>query len=532
MNIRKKRFSGARICFWLILLFSFVLRIVALDRIPAGINQDEAMGAMDAWALSKYGTDRLGMQWPVHFTAWGYSHMSVLLAYLMIPFIRLFGFHTFIIRIPMVLVSVMGIALVYLIARKFFSTEISLAVMAFAAINPWHFMQSRWSLDCNLFPHVFLLGFYLLLCGLEKKRYLYLSMIAFGLTFYCYGIAVYTVPVFLFVYAAWCLWQKQLKLKEVLISVCIFVAVALPEMLVMFVNMFKLETIYTPWFTIPYFPDSVRSDDILFMNFSFYQLKQNCLAVLKQVFLQCPDHLFNALPAFGPMYHISTPFMLLGIWQFGKRFLFHKDLHTKTIDLSLLGFLIMGLWAGVLTYEVNINRINIIFYPLMFMTVYGIATFIRWIPKYAVYFRNGFVVAYSILAIAFFAQYFGSFGAEIRRMFNVDFLELIQKADALEQYDRLYVSSNMGWQTNAKMAEILTQYGCRIDAQYVQEQTEETGGRTLLPYSERYHFVNLKEEESLDKEALYVLSEQELLLWKVSYEIVLQCGEFLAVDLD
>lgn len=532
MKIQEKRFSKAQICFWLILFTSLVLRMVALAGIPTGVNQDEAMGAMDAWALSKYGTDRLGMQWPVHFTAWGYSHMSVLLSYTMIPFIKVLGFSTFAVRIPMVLASVMGIALVYLTARKFFDTEISLAIMAFAAINPWHFMQSRWSLDCNLFPHVFLLGFYLLLCGLEKKRYLYLSMVVFGLTFYCYGIAVYTVPVFLFVYAAWCLWQKQLKFKEVLISVCIFFAVALPEILVMFINMFKLDTIHTPWFTIPYFPDSVRSDDILFMNFSFYQLKQNCLSVLKQVFLQCPDHLFNALPAFGPMYHISTPFMLLGIWQFGRRFLREKDLHTKTIDLSLLGFLIMGLWAGVLTYEVNINRINIIFYPLMFMTVYGIVVFIRWIPKYAVYIRNGFIAAYSILAIMFLVQYFGSFGTEIRMMFNADFLEVIYKADALEQYDRLYVSSDMGWQTNAKMAEILTQYGCRIDAQYVQGQTQETGGRILLPYTERYHFINLGEEESFDKDALYVLSKEELSKWDASYEVVLQCGDFFAVDLD
>lgn len=549
--------------FWGILLFAFIIRFVNIANIPSGINQDEAMGAMDALALSKYGTDRYGMEWPVHFQAWKYSHMSVLLSYCMIPFIKLFGFSTFTIRLPIVFASTMGIALVYLVAKKFFSAEISLAVMAFAAINPWQFMQSRWSLDCNLFPHVFLLAFYLLLCGLEKRRYLYLSMVFFGLTFYCYGIAVYTVPVFLFVYAAWCLWKKELPLRDIIISVAIFFVIALPEILTMVLNMFHLETIQTPFFTIPYFPDSIRSNDILFLNFSFYQLGRNALCMLKQAFLQCPDHIFNTLPAFGAMYHISTPFLFLGIWQFAVRFLNLKKKNEhpikelfctrnasrqQTLDLALLGFLIMGIWAGLITYEVNVNRINIIFYPFMFFTIYGIQCTIHWfvtsaVPRFkkrintAVLCRTltaVFLTVYAGSAACFFVQYFTTFPQQIRTMFNVDFLSIIKEADASESYDTLYVSSNMGWQTNARMAEILTQYSCQIDALYYQERTTETNGRTLLPYSERYHFVDLEKETDLDTNALYIIHQSDLDTIKAAYtntyDIVLECGEFLAID--
>ena len=573
-----------RFLFWAILIFAFIIRFVNIADIPTGINQDEAMAAMDAWALSKYGTDRYGMQWPVHFQAWRYGQMSVLLSYCMIPFIKLFGFSTFAVRIPMVLASTAGIALVYLIARKFFTANLSLAVMAFAAINPWQFMQSRWSLDCNLFPHIFLLGFYLLLCGLEKRKYLYLSMVFFGLTFYCYGIAVYSVPVFLFVYAAWCLWKKELAFREILLSVCIFFAVALPEILTMFINMFGLPTIETPLFTIPFFPESIRSNDILFLNFSFYQLGRNALSMLKQAFLQKPDYLFNTLPNFGPLYHISTPFMFLGIWQFGKRFLFPqsispvvksttkaskkrskaKKLHPlqelfctrnttrqQTLDLALLGFFLMGIWVGLLTFEVNVNRINIIFYPLMFFTVYGITTFIQWLAKWIdkilQHFKKktaltrrvltaGFLTGYCILSINFFTQYFRSFPTEIRTMFNVDFLSIIKEADELEDYDTLYVSSNMGWQTNYRMAEILTQYSCQIDALYYQEKSNETGGRTLLPYSERYHFVDIWRENSVDTDALYVIHKDDLkhiqTTFAKSYDVILTCGDFLAIDLE
>lgn len=515
--------------FWIILIAAFAVRIIGIAAIPGGINQDEAMGAVDAWALSMYGTDRFGIFLPVHFTAWRYSQMSVLLAYLMIPFIKIMGFNIYAIRLPMVLVSTMGIALTYLISKKFFSEKTSLAIMALVAINPWHFMQSRWALDCNLFPHLFLLGFYLLLLGLEKKRYLYLSMIAFGLTFYCYGVAVYSVPVFLFVYAAWCLWKKQLPFKDILISIVIFMAVALPEIITMALNVFHRPTIETPLFTMPYFPESVRGNDILFMNFSFEQLGKNIMATIKQVFLQMPDSLFNTLPAFGPLYHISIPFILIGIVHFTKRLFAEKDMKKQTIDLALWGFLITGIWVGLITYEVNVNRINIIFYPLILLCGYGIWQVIEWCGNHGKKLRNGLLLSYTLFGIAFFTQYFTDFAKDIPSYFNVDFLEIAQDADQMEDYDSLYITSNMGWQTNPDMAEILTQYSCKIDAQYYQEKTTTHQGRQLLPYSERYHFVHMKDQTFEDRTSLYVIHQSEIGYLPQGYEVLSQNNSFLVV---
>lgn len=186
MTAKKKK-----ILFWSVLMLAIILRCIRFGSVPDGINQDEAMGAMDAWALSKYGTDRYGTFLPVHFEAWKYSQMSVLLSYCMVPFIKVFGFSTVTVRLPMLLVSCGAVALVYLVSEKLFDERIAFIAMLLTAVNPWQFMQSRWSLDCNLFPHVFLLAFYLLLLGLEKRRYLYVSMLFFGLTFlllWCGGV--------------------------------------------------------------------------------------------------------------------------------------------------------------------------------------------------------------------------------------------------------------------------------------------------------------------------------------------------------
>lgn len=535
VSIKKEQYPYLhKLLFWSILIFSFIIRVVALEGAPSGVNQDEAMAAVDAWALSKYGTDRFGMQLPVHFTAWGYGQMSVLLSYCMVPFIKVFGFTTFAIRMPMVVASTCGVALIYLISQKMFSKNLSLAIMAFAAVNPWHFMQSRWSLDCNLFPHVFLLAFYLMLCGFEKRKYLYWSMVCFGLTFYCYGIAVYTVPVFLFLYAAYCLAKKIFSFREILISAGIFLIVALPEILVMVINMFGLSTIETPLFTMAYFPDSIRSNDILLLNFSWEQLWRNAQTMYSQVFLQKPDALYNALPDFGPMYHISSPLLVVGIVSFIRRAFSQKDTRKKAADIAVLGFLLAGIWVGLVTFQVNLNRINIIFYPMMILTVYGIHTICSWFQKYALYIRGGFVAGYAILAIMFMTQYFGDFPEQISVQFHEEYLEILKEADSLEEYDVLYLSSHVGWMRNYMISEILLQYVCQIDPLYYQGLTNETGGRTLLPYSQRYRFVDMPYQSYYDTDALYVMHDSEYASIISQYpdcaDIILSNGDFVAVD--
>lgn len=578
-------FSRTSVIFWVVLSFAFVLRICHISSIPTGINQDEAMLAVDAWALSKYGTDRLGMRLPVLFTAWGFAQMGVLSSYVTIPFIKVFGFNTFAVRFPMALISTLGIAALYHIAKRMFPTYLALGIMILAAINPWHFMQSRWALEANLFPHIFLFGLYFLLLGFEKRNYLYLSMVFFGLTLYCYGVAVYTTPVFLLLYAAWCLWKKRFRLKEVILSVLAFLAIALPELLTVATNLFGWGTIETPLFTIPYFSQTVRGDDILLLNFSWQQLYQNARAIWSQVFLQRPDWLHNAIPEYGPMYPISLPFVLLGILRLIVR-VFQRDGgsmeegetgkgNCKTTEVALLVMLIMSLWSGLITRQVNINRINIIFYPLIICCGYGVYTFGELVGRLgrpfgaaslsvgAPRFGNAqkeadrdrcktgvkpSVIAvaavcllYGAWAVSFLGCYFIEFPHAIRRQFNADFVEIVQEADVLETYDTLYITVNMGWNSGKQMAEILTQYACAIDPAYSQGRTDESRGRQLPPYEERYLFMKatdmaaaMEQEmnalETSSPENLYIFYRGELGTLPEGYVTILENESYVAVE--
>lgn len=515
-----------QIIFWSILLAAAAVRCIGFVSIPGGINQDEAMAGMDAWALSKYGTDRYGIFMPVHLTAWRYGQMSALLSYCMIPFIKLFGFGTLAVRMPMLLVSCGSVALVYLAGKRLFSRRFALLAMAITAINPWHFMQSRWSLDCNLFPHVFLLAFFLLLIGLEKQKYLYLSMVFFGLTLYCYGVAVYAVIPFLLGYAVWCLRRQQLHLRETLLCGLIFTLVALPELLVMAINFFGWPTVETPFFTLSYFSESVRSNDILFLNFSVNQLIKNFVAMINTVILQKPGAIYNALPDFGPMYYISIPFMLLGIVSYRKELSQERDVLLKARRTALWYFFLMGVWVGLVTHEVNVNRINIIFFPMIFFCARGILAAVRKSRSL----RYVTVVAYALCFALFLVSYFTDFSDRIQIYFNVNFLRVVKTADEMEDYDRLYITSNADWQTNWRMTEILTQYACRIDAAYYQEKTVVTGGRELLPYSERYHFVDMSRLIQVDSSGLYLVHVAELEELPFIYEVIGTKGNYVLLS--
>lgn len=117
--------------------------------------------------------------------------------------------------------------------------------------------------------------------------------------------------------------------------------------------------------------------EIPLLNFSFAQLGKNAWALFSHVFLQLPDIFFNSIPAFGPLYHVSIPFVFVGIIVFTIQLFREKNIEKQTQMLALWGFLVTGIWVGLITYEVNINRVNIIFYPIILLCAYGIGLAVR-----------------------------------------------------------------------------------------------------------------------------------------------------------
>ena len=451
---------------WALILGLCALRLWRFGSVPGGMNQDEAMAAVDAFALAFHGTDRFGTWLPAHFTAWGYGQMSVLLSYCMIPFLRLFGLSALSARLPALLWSFAGMAAFFVFLRRWLGERAALVGLLLLAVNPWHFMQSRWALDCNLFPHLFLLGFALLSVGQKRPWALTLSMLPFALCMYSYGVSFVTVPLFLLL----AVWALRVPPRRALGCAAVYFALSWPIYGTMLLNALGRETVSLPFVTLPYFPDSVRAGDILFFSPHFgAQLWQNARSLWRVGFLQAPDLIWNAIDGFGTVYRCSMPLLCLGLVH-----TLREARRSAEARLVLLYWL-CSLWLGLCINNVNVNRLNILFYANLLLIARGAEGLLGFRRETAA----ALAASYALLAGLFFGTYFTDWAARIEPVFYADFLDALRYAETLgaAEYE---ITPDSQFTGSRQTSEILTLFAHRIDALYFQSEA----------YAARYHYRN------------------------------------------
>lgn len=496
-----------------------ISRIYKFGQIPGGINQDEAMAAVDAYALANYGTDRFGMSYPVHFTAWGYGQMSVLLSYLMIPFMKIWGLSVITARLPMLLVSIFGALFLFGLIKQTVGNRAGLIVLFLTAINPWHFMQSRWSLDCNMFPHFFVAGLFFLNKGVRKTVYLYISMFFFAMCMYSYGVSFYMVPFFLITVCIILNVMKKVTIGKSAVLAVTYLFFSLPIYVTMFINGVGGKTIRFFKMTIPFFEDSIRSGDIIFFcEHPWQQLKSNLHSLIHVVFVQGGDYLWNALDNFGTLYWCTIPFVLVGLVVCILR------IKEKYSYIFFLLYWCFALLTGIFIANVNVNRINIVFYAQLILAAVGI--------DYVIEKRKALVIpvftVYLYMTILFSKQYFQVYAREIEGIFFADFIQAIEDAQDFES-DRYYIALASEYDEAANCAEILTLYAQKMDSQYFQGKTDKFMGHEIA-YKERYYYrIPSDEEISQDINTVYVLRNNQRERFDEKEYTIKEYGEFLLI---
>ncbi|MDL2287769.1 glycosyltransferase family 39 protein [Oscillospiraceae bacterium OttesenSCG-928-F05] len=490
-------------CGALFLVFAAV-RVWRFGEVPGGMNQDGAMAAVDAYALSLYGTDRFGMWLPAHFTAWGYGQMSVLLSYVMVPFIKIFGLSAFSARLPMLLVSLAAGAVLFRFVWRVCGKSAAAVALFFLAINPWHIMQSRWALDCNLLPHMVLFGIFCLYLGLWRKGFLYLSMVFFGLAMFTYGIAWFAVPILLVMLCAYLLRTKLIKVREAALCAAVFLVTALPVILVMIVNFFGLESIETPLFTAAYFSDSVRASDLLFFSPEpLAQLWKNLGSFANCVLLQRGDPLWNAVPGFGTIYLFSMPFAVAGVFAV-RHLLKALDPKRRAGLWFVLLWGVIGAIVGIFVNDVNINRINLIFYPLILLCALGL-----WFVLFVKTRKEAMAAMLAGVYLLSFGRFSASYFGETNTALSAQFMDGFGQAAAFidERWDGpIYVTAYTQAPGYGHVTTILVQFHLALDPAYVRGETPKEG--TALPYSERYQTTKFA-AEGVDPGAVCIFNQYE-----------------------
>ena len=361
-----------RVLFAVFLAIGIIARVWRFGQVPAGINQDEAFAAYEAYSLLTTGLDTAGYPFPVYLTAWG-SGMNALESYLMIPFIAVFGLEVWAVRLPQLIVGIASLAAAYDILKRMADRRAGLCGLFVMAVCPWHILLSRWALESNLAPGFLLFGLCFFLRGLEDHRFFPLSALMYGLSLYCYAAIWPFVPLALLLQAGYALRCGQLRLRGrdglwIGLSVLELFLLALPLLLFLLVNWGALEEIRLPFLSIPRLL-VMRSGE-----FSLSSLPENAANLLDLLLKQSDGLIWNSPEGFGLFYYGTLPFFLVGAWR-ALRDAFAAVRDGKPRPLGLLAVpLLAGLLQGLCLARANVNRVNSLWPAVVLLCAAGVWT--------------------------------------------------------------------------------------------------------------------------------------------------------------
>ena len=117
----KKLFFKKDVLFLIaIILFSGFIYFYKIDKIPSGFYVDEASVAYNARSIVETGKDEYGKSFPVILRSYD-DYKPALYAYLIIPFMYLFGLNIFSVRIVSAIFGVIAIVGTYFLIKELLS---------------------------------------------------------------------------------------------------------------------------------------------------------------------------------------------------------------------------------------------------------------------------------------------------------------------------------------------------------------------------------------------------------------------------
>lgn len=284
-----------------------------------------------------------------------------------------------------------------------------------------------------------------------------------------------------------------------------YFVLSLPIYLVMLINTLHLDTIKLGPITIPYFPNSTRSGDLLFYaDDKWAQFLANFNSFQNLILYQRERWIWNAIEEFGTIYLFSLPFVILGVIV-----LFKKSKRNAKIQLVKFSLLV-GILLGLMVVEVNTSRINIIFYPIIFLQALGVYYAIRALNKKRI---MGYILILYVVFFSFFVKaYFTTCQDTLQYYFNAGFQQALDYAEELDP-EIYYISREVAFGGNGsqKAAEVLTLFHNNTDMSYYHGETNIEDGEKRLTYSLRYQYIEFDPNQiSNEIGCVYILPDYYL----------------------
>lgn len=394
----KREARRERLLAALLLVLGAVLRLAALGSLPFGLNQDEASAGYEALALLRAGVDRCGQRWPVLFISWG-SGQNVLMSYLALPLMGLFGLSEWTLRLPNAISGCLTLFVFWRLSRRCGGRRFGLLALALLALNPWHIMMSRWALESNLLPFFLMTGVWCTSLAREKPWALVGAAACFGLGLYAYGTAFFFLPVYLICAVIWL--RRDLRPASFLTALALFAVLALPIALCQMRNALGLPETRLFGLTLPRLTEGRQAATSVFGGGGAAAALENFREFLK-ILRQGGDGLpWNALPFWrgGLLYFFGLPTAVLGAVY---SVLARKDRDAEApMRFALLSALLCAFFI-----RVNVNRINMIWLPLVYFSALGCRQIGRLLGRFAPMALAGIVLCFAV----FLGSYCAAFG--------------------------------------------------------------------------------------------------------------------------
>lgn len=434
-----------------IFTLAFLLRLIMVTNVPPSINWDEASLGYNAYSILQTGKDEWGRVMPVTFEAFGDFKLPGYI-YTLVPFISILGLNEFSVRLPSILFGSLSVIFLYLFVLELTKDKKWSYLTSFLlAISPWHFFLSRAALEANLALSFFIIGFYLLIRGLNKNVFLIPASLVLGLSIFTYNSARIFIPLFLFVFLI--LYRKKIRIN----APTLFSAVVFGLFLVagFYFALFQDSSARYFWVRILdegaiNFLEQSRNNstfnpiltNLIYNKYTYFSFNfiLNYLKHLSIQFLAISggsNYQFS-LQGMGLIYLIELPFLIFG---------FYKLLKQKIGWIFLTWFLLAPIPSALTREAPHALRSIFMLGSIQIMTGFGLIKFFALLNKKLLRNFSFALIGLLILinAASYFKNYFYDYPIKYSGAWQYGYKQAIQYVlDNSENYPAVYFTKRYG----------------------------------------------------------------------------------------
>lgn len=506
-----------------VLLASF-LRLWKLGVVPPSPNWDEVALGYNAYSILLTGKDEYGKVLPFVLRSYD-DYKPALYAYLIIPFIKIYGLDVFAVRLPSALFGIVAVLGTYFLVKEFFAGKkqfLPLLSATLLAISPWHIQFSRIAFESNVGMSLHVLGALFFMKGLKKPIFLFLSSIIFALNLYVYQSNKVFTP--LLVFALVIIYRKELfsLSKKIIVSVVLVgIIIALPMALYVLtskealsraqgVSVFSDTTVFLSENVGRLAVDKQRGDllGMIVDNRRVLYIKEIISGYIVHFDLNWlftkGDISRHHAPNMGLLYLWELPFLLIGIYTliFGLE----KDNVSKKAKICILAWFLMAPIPASITSGVPHAVRTLNFLPMFQVFIaFGIIASASAIAKLRI--KYILVIFYSLFIIFNFLYYISQYFVQQNYFVSADwqygYKEAISEVKKIDsKYTKIVISNKPHLDQSYMFFLFYLQYPPSV---YHKEAQYSSGGFRENHHFGKYDFRPIVwDEEVKSKQTLFI----------------------------